>query len=266
MAWFKIDDSFHSHPKVLAATPAALGLWVVAGAWCSSNLTDGLVPDYVLPRLLADSAELAKQLVTVGLWRRTKGGFLFHDWLDYNPSAASVKAEREAAKKRMRELREKRGANDETAGQTINGSGEQDANVRAKFGRRSQPRPDPTRGSSKEEPSSPQASPSGERAKRATRIPDDFTVTPEMRVWAAAECPLVVIDNETKIFIDHWKGTAKNPTKVDWLKTWQVWMRKEQKALLARFQPRPGNRLTGADSRDGKTDWDNPQLDILGFS
>lgn len=153
MTWFKIDDSFHSHPKVLATPPAALGLWVVAGAWCSSNLTDGLVPDFVLQRLLTDSAELAKQLVTSGLWRRTKGGFLFHDWLDYNPSAESVKAERDAAKKRMRELRAGRGAKDETAGGAQNGSGEHKANVRGKFGRSSEEvrDPDPTRSSSNEE-------------------------------------------------------------------------------------------------------------------
>lgn len=96
MTWFKVDDSFHSHPKVLATKPAALGLWVVAGSWSSANLTEGFVPDYALPRLVPDSAELAKELVASGLWTRTRGGYLFHDFLDYNPTAEEEKAKSKA--------------------------------------------------------------------------------------------------------------------------------------------------------------------------
>src|SRR5690606_32850680 len=94
MTWFKVDDSFHSHPKVLATDPAALGLWVVAGAWSSANLTGGFVPDRALPRLLPDGASLAKELVAAGLWKRSKGGYLFHDWTDYNPAAEEERAKR----------------------------------------------------------------------------------------------------------------------------------------------------------------------------
>jgi hypothetical protein len=168
MTWFKVDDSFHSHPKVLAAEPAALGLWVVAGAWCSANLTDGFVPDHVLPRLLPDAAQLAEKLATCRLWRRAKGGYRFHDWSDYNPSSDEVNKEREAARQRMRELRANRRANSRgsgsanstkpakkpgvfaqensnPAGQPTDCSGEQPAHVRENFAECSQPRPDPTR-------------------------------------------------------------------------------------------------------------------------
>lgn len=86
MTWFKVDDSFHSHLKVLAAEPAALGLWVVAGSWCGANLTDGFVPDHVLSRLIPGSTPLALQLVDCGLWRRAKGGYRFHDWAQYQPT------------------------------------------------------------------------------------------------------------------------------------------------------------------------------------
>jgi hypothetical protein len=91
MTWFKVDDRFHSHPKVLATEPAALGLWVVAGAWSSANLLDGFVPDNALPRLLPDSEMLAEKLCTAGLWRRIRGGYQFHDWTDYNPSAEQIR-------------------------------------------------------------------------------------------------------------------------------------------------------------------------------
>lgn len=95
MPWFKVDDSFHAHPKVLATDPAALGLWVVAGAWSSAHLTDGVVPDHALPRLLPDSATLAQKLVAAGLWRRVRGGYQFHDWNAYQPTSSDVRAMRE---------------------------------------------------------------------------------------------------------------------------------------------------------------------------
>ncbi len=94
MTWFKVDDSFHSHPKALAAGPAALGLWVIAGSWSCANLTDGFVPDYVLPRLTDGARELAETLVAVGLWRRAKGGYRYHDWAVYQLSREGVLEER----------------------------------------------------------------------------------------------------------------------------------------------------------------------------
>lgn len=149
MTWFKVDDSFHAHPKVLAVDAGALGLWVIAGSWCSANLTDGFVPNHVLPRILPDSAGHAETLVAAGLWARERTGYRFHDWHDFQPTAEEVNEERRAARDRMRALRAKRRANQESAGQPANGSGEQVANVRENFGE--VPNPDPTRS---KEPSS----------------------------------------------------------------------------------------------------------------
>jgi hypothetical protein len=175
LTWFKVDDSFHSHPKVLAASPAALGLWVVAGSWSGSNLSDGFVPDHVLPRLVPDSVTLAKELTTAGLWKRVRGGYRFHDWSDFNPESGAVLAEREAARQRMRAVRARRKegetndkqedfkqglnkgrakaeqATSETVfpAQPLNGSAEQQANVRELFGNPDPTRPELLRGRSK---------------------------------------------------------------------------------------------------------------------
>lgn len=149
VTWFKVDDSFHSHPKVLAASPAALGLWVVAGSWSGANLSDGFVPDHVLPRLLPDSATLARELVAVGLWKRARGGYRFHSWGEYNPQRDAVEQERKAARERMRKLRSGR----KNAGQSANGSPEQQANVRAKFA--TPTRPDPLLGGALGDPPTP---------------------------------------------------------------------------------------------------------------
>ena len=95
MAWFKVDDKLWGHPKWLAVSPRARGLWVTAGSWCASNGTDGLVPTHVL-RVLGHTAKDAGELVGAGLWHVEDGGWRFNDWLTYQPDAASEKAKHAA--------------------------------------------------------------------------------------------------------------------------------------------------------------------------
>jgi hypothetical protein len=92
MPWFKVDDSLAFHAKVVAAGNAPLGLWIRAGAWCAQQLTDGHVPAHMI-RAFGTSGQAAA-LVKAGLWERTDDGYCFHDWLDYQPTAAEVQAER----------------------------------------------------------------------------------------------------------------------------------------------------------------------------
>lgn len=92
MTWFKVDDSFHSNPKVLAASPAALGLWVVAGSWSAQNLTEGFIPKHVLPRLMPRPDRFAHELIKLGLWVDQANGYQFHDWADYNPTRSEALA------------------------------------------------------------------------------------------------------------------------------------------------------------------------------
>lgn len=100
MTWFKVDDNLAFHPKVLAAGNSAMGLWVRAGSWCAQQLTDGYVPDSILPSLGTRAA--ARQLEQAGLWVRLDDGWGFHDWHERQPSRAQVESERAAARKRMR--------------------------------------------------------------------------------------------------------------------------------------------------------------------
>lgn len=108
MTWFRVDDSLHDHSKirkVAAKAPAALALWLIAGSWSSKKLTEGFIPDDDLPWLIPGAEQLAAELVAARLWRRVKGGYQYHDWLSYNPSAEQVETERAKARERMRSLR-----------------------------------------------------------------------------------------------------------------------------------------------------------------
>lgn len=72
--------------------------------------------------------------------------------------------------------------------------------------------------------------PPKEKTKRATKIPDPFLLTGEMRAWAAEKAPGLNICEETENFVDYWRGAGK--AKADWIATWRTWMRKNQKDAL----------------------------------
>ena len=103
MPWFKVDDGLHAHPKSRAAGPAALGLWVITGSYSMAYKLDGFAPEWFVetwPR----GKKLAEQLVKSGLWEAAEmngtPGWRFHDWLDYQPSAEDIEADRAASRER----------------------------------------------------------------------------------------------------------------------------------------------------------------------
>jgi hypothetical protein len=95
MTWFRIDDSFYDHPKVFDAPDCAVALWTRAGTWSARNLTDGFVPTGMPARLCDDPDTAVRELIRRGLWKRATGGFLFHDWTDFQPTADAVKTLRQ---------------------------------------------------------------------------------------------------------------------------------------------------------------------------
>ena len=107
MAWFKVDDKLHSHPKRHRAGMRAMGLWVIAGSWCGDQLTDGLVPRDMLTVLGGKPADAAA-LVAAGLWEECPQGWIFHGWDGQNPTRYEVEEEREKERQRKAEWRAKK--------------------------------------------------------------------------------------------------------------------------------------------------------------
>jgi len=103
MPWSKIDDQFYDHPKVVAAGSLGIALFVCGLSYCSRHLTDGFILSEQVKRLTdaANPLEVADRLVEVGLWEKRDGGYQVHDYLDYNPSAVQVKAQRKANAERQ---------------------------------------------------------------------------------------------------------------------------------------------------------------------
>lgn len=119
MPWFRLDDSFHSHPKVIAAGNEAIGLFIRCGTYAAQNLTDGAVRRDIAVLYGAEThpwgadgsrgtETLGDILVKVGLWHRTRAGWRIHDYLDYNFSREQVLKERKAAAERQRKWKQAR--------------------------------------------------------------------------------------------------------------------------------------------------------------
>lgn len=112
MSWFKVDDKFHGHAKVKrlprAVRAEAIGTWTLAGTWSSDHETDGYVPEYMVDELGGSTAG-AEALVEVALWRRRRGGFVFVNWSEWQPTRDEQEQKRAAARERQRKHREKAG-------------------------------------------------------------------------------------------------------------------------------------------------------------
>lgn len=127
MVWVRLDEDFADHPKIAALgdlMPLAGWLHVCALCYCNRHLTDGFLPSAKVHSLASfrhlsvatggikdmaqfghdiETDELVEALVDVGMWEEAPGGYLLHDYLDYQPSRAEWEAEQkqksEAGKK-----------------------------------------------------------------------------------------------------------------------------------------------------------------------
>jgi len=248
MTWFKVDDKFHSHRKVieLGKNVDALALWVVAGSWSADHLTDGFIPESVLYRLLpvskARAKRMAQALESVRLWVRVEfnpdsicaqdganpdpdwtqtdsglnsvleSGWQFHGWNERGrqPRSEQVIADREANAARVEAFRERdRAKRNAITNGVTNGVGNE-----------APTRPDPTN----RDDSLRSSSPAHKRAStgRGTRIPDDFAITDEMRAWGRDNFPGINGEAVTAEFIDYWRGVpGQRGVRVDWIATWR---------------------------------------------
>jgi len=110
VVWFKVDDGFYSSQKVLSIPRsqrlAAVGLWTLAGNWAGKELSDGVVPAFVLDELGA-TPRLRQALTTARLWLdHPEGGVVFHNWVEYQPTREQVEKDRADTRERQRRHRE----------------------------------------------------------------------------------------------------------------------------------------------------------------
>ncbi|MFF5421772.1 hypothetical protein [Streptomyces misionensis] len=112
MPWVRLDDRFPSHRKVALLSDRAFRLYVSALCWSSENLTEGRILEKELPLVarVRGVKTAAAELEAAGLWDRAEVGWVIHDYLEYNPDRAKVKAGREANAARQQAFRDRKKA------------------------------------------------------------------------------------------------------------------------------------------------------------
>jgi hypothetical protein len=76
--------------------------------------------------------------------------------------------------------------------------------------------------------------------KRATTLPDDFTLTEAMKSWAHEYTPRANVERETAKFRDY--HTAKGSTFKCWNSAWHNWMRNAEQYAQERAQKVPAGQ------------------------
>lgn len=125
MSWARFDDGYLENPKVEAAGPLAEHLDMRGIIYCARNETDGRVTKSALRRLsfgLSRVEQRVNALVQSGRWTvHPNGGWLIHDFLEYNPSKAQKNADRAKARERMANVRANRGRSSDEVRSTSRG-------------------------------------------------------------------------------------------------------------------------------------------------
>jgi len=103
--WTKLDDGFGDHPKLAALSSDAFRLHVRSMCYAGRYLTDGKVPTAFVA---SAPKSLVEELVSGGLWEVVSGGWMIHDYLDFNPTREKVLAERAAVAARKERHVERR--------------------------------------------------------------------------------------------------------------------------------------------------------------
>lgn len=133
--WVRIDDHFDEHPKMAEVGPLGWGVWLAGLAYCNRNLTDGFIPYSVAESIggkwrirvpdadgrtvvwtVARTSGMSGEnietewvidlLIKAGLWEPTDGGYMVHDFDDYQPLKADMTTDRQ----KLSEVRRAAGA------------------------------------------------------------------------------------------------------------------------------------------------------------
>src|SRR5262245_8459291 len=120
MTWTRLDDGLLGHPKITAAgkrlgrngRDRAFALYVQGLMFANRHSTDGHLSWADIGTFTGRSraSSVADALVAADLWERNGSGFVIHDFLDFNFSAADVKAQRKKNKQRQARWRSRHGA------------------------------------------------------------------------------------------------------------------------------------------------------------
>lgn len=235
MDWVKLATRYYLDPAVASLPDADTELLFVRGlAYAGSEETGGFIPEVIVSSLIRRRryGAAVEALIARSLWVPSTGdggqpGYRIRRWGDWQEELDALARRRASDRERKRKQRqgERESAQVEEVSRDVSAEMSRD-------------RPQPIE--VEEERDKPKKTSSSSGA-RATRLPDDFEVTPELVAWARREVPDVDGRRETERFVNYWRGAGgAKARKVDWPATWRNWMLRADDDLgRQRASPRP---------------------------
>jgi hypothetical protein len=267
VTWFRVDDGFWSHPKVIECPDSAIGLWVKAGAYSAQHLTDGVISKAAASVLRAKKRDICA-LIAAGLWQECDGGWRFHEWENHQPSREQVHGRR--AKTAERVARWRAGQASDVTPDERRSNGVTDGVTNGVSNAAPDPtRPDPTR---KEVATSPLVGGAGGDASQAPpaqpkrrdvghRLPDEWMPSEKTRtdLQAKYERQNSWWWQQLEEFGNHFRAkTGKDARKADWDLTFRNWI---HEAVRREGGGRGGNvRSLNTQTPKGGGAWNRPVI------
>jgi hypothetical protein len=228
MAWLESHQSLGEHPKTkklcrLLGIPKreAVGTLHLLWWWALDYAEDGDLTRYDALDIAIgadwdkNETEFVDSLVSAGFLDRNETALVIHDWHDY---AGKLIERRERNAQRMRDARAsyETDTNNERATHV---QGTQRA--RAKLQNRTQPNSTVPTEPTKPNPSSDDDVKTKKKRRNPTDMPEDFTVTDEMRAWARERKGLSdqEIDHRTDRFLNYVEQEGKQ--YCNWTAAWR---------------------------------------------
>jgi hypothetical protein len=101
LPWVKLDTNLPQNPKILYLIEdkrhRAIAVYMFGLAYSGAQGTDGFLPAACLPVIHATRAD-ARNLVEVGLWIETVGGWEINDWAEHQLSSEETQQRKKKAR------------------------------------------------------------------------------------------------------------------------------------------------------------------------
>jgi hypothetical protein len=107
MSWFRVSDGWTEHPRFADADAADIAFWLACVAYCARNQTDGVIQKRTLKRIRFCTQKRVNKMYELGLLIDSgNGSVLIRDYLDHNPSKASIQERKAKWRERQRRYRD----------------------------------------------------------------------------------------------------------------------------------------------------------------
>ena len=211
----KLGHGFADDPKIIGLSDKAFRVYVESLLYACSNMTDGFLDERVLRRY--GWLEAADELIANDAnpsWLKVDGGYQIHAFCDWQMT--TEKHAKQVANGRAGGIAKAK--NRQQASEVVAGASEVLEQTA------SENLPDKDIEEDKDKELKPLSA-----ASRKTRMKADWKPSEAILSTVAEKYPLVDITYESERFVNYWISTGT--PMVDWGRTWQNWMLRNQKEL-----------------------------------